>query len=124
MLRNQFYRVRSYPAAPTRTKPGRRLASACLGIALLVAPAGLAQAPCTLVRDINPKVDSISSDPKGWANLNRGYFAAKTVQHGNDGESRIIGAGEVILVEDTTGKGHLSKAVEGKLRHCIFVPID
>jgi hypothetical protein len=25
-----------------------------------------------------------------------------------DGESRVIGVGEVILVEDTTGKGHLS----------------
>ena len=42
----------------------------------------------------------------------------------SDGESRIIGAGEVILVEDTTGKGHLSKAVDGKLRHCIFVAVD
>ena len=42
----------------------------------------------------------------------------------SDGESRVIGAGEVILVEDTTGKGHLSQAVDGKLRHCIFVPVD
>ena len=42
----------------------------------------------------------------------------------SDGESRIIGAGEVILVEDTTGKGHLSKAVDAKIRHCIFVPVD
>jgi hypothetical protein len=42
----------------------------------------------------------------------------------SDGEARVIGAGEVILVEDTTGKGHLSKAVEGKIRHCIFVPVD
>jgi len=42
----------------------------------------------------------------------------------SDGESRIIGAGEVILVEDTTGKGHLSKAVGGKLRHSIFVTTD
>jgi hypothetical protein len=42
----------------------------------------------------------------------------------SDGESRVIGPGEVILVEDTTGKGHLSKAVDGALRHCIFVPID
>jgi hypothetical protein len=41
-----------------------------------------------------------------------------------DGESRIIGAGEVILVEDTHGKGHLSEAVGGKMRHSIFVPID
>ena len=41
-----------------------------------------------------------------------------------DGESRVIGVGEVILVEDTTGKGHLSQHVEGKIRHSIFVPID
>ena len=42
----------------------------------------------------------------------------------SDGEARVIGAGEVILVEDTSGKGHLSKAVEGKIRHCIFVPVE
>jgi hypothetical protein len=32
----------------------------------------------------------------------------------SDGESRVIGVGAVILVEDTTGKGHLSQHVEGK----------
>jgi len=42
----------------------------------------------------------------------------------SDGEARVIGAGEILLVEDITGKGHLSKAVEAKLRHSIFVPID
>jgi hypothetical protein len=42
----------------------------------------------------------------------------------SDGESRTIGAGEVLLVEDTSGKGHLSKSVAGKLRNSIFVPID
>jgi hypothetical protein len=42
----------------------------------------------------------------------------------SDGESRVIGAGEVILVEDTKGKGHLSKAVSQQIRHCIFVPVD
>ncbi len=42
----------------------------------------------------------------------------------SDGERRSIGAGEVILVEDTAGKGHLSKNLEAKLRHSIFVPID
>ena len=42
----------------------------------------------------------------------------------SDGEARIIAAGEVILVEDTSGKGHLSKAVDAEIRHCIFVPID
>ena len=42
----------------------------------------------------------------------------------SDGESRVIGTGEVILVEDTSGRGHLSKAVDARLRHCIFVPLD
>jgi len=42
----------------------------------------------------------------------------------SDGETRIIGAGEVLLVEDTTGKGHLSKAVDGRMRRSIFVPIE
>ncbi len=42
----------------------------------------------------------------------------------SDGERRSIGAGEVILVEDTAGKGHLSKNLEARLRHSIFVPID
>ena len=42
----------------------------------------------------------------------------------SDGEVRKIGAGEVLLVEDTTGKGHFSKAVNSKMRHSIFVPIE
>jgi len=42
----------------------------------------------------------------------------------SDGESRVIGAGEVILVEDITGKGHLSKSVNNQMRHSIFVPIE
>jgi hypothetical protein len=28
------------------------------------------------------------------------------------------------LVEDTTGKGHRSQAVGGKMHHSLFVPID
>jgi len=42
----------------------------------------------------------------------------------SDGERRVIGAGEVLLVEDVTGRGHLSKAVSGQIRHSIFIPID
>ena len=42
----------------------------------------------------------------------------------SDGEVRRVKAGEVVLVEDTWGKGHLSKAIDNKTRHCIFVPID
>ena len=35
-----------------------------------------------------------------------------------------IGAGEVILVEDTTGKGHLSQAVGDTIRHSFFIPVE
>ena len=42
----------------------------------------------------------------------------------SDGESRKIGKGEVILVEDTSGKGHLSKSINNEMRHSIFVPIE
>ena len=42
----------------------------------------------------------------------------------SDGEARIIGAGEVILVEDINGKGHLSQAVNNQVRRSIFVPVD
>jgi len=42
----------------------------------------------------------------------------------SDGEAREIGAGEVILVEDTHGKGHLSQSIGGKIRHSIFIPIE
>jgi uncharacterized cupin superfamily protein len=42
----------------------------------------------------------------------------------SDGETRTIGAGEVFLVEDVHGKGHISQAVGGKFRHSIFVSIE
>ena len=42
----------------------------------------------------------------------------------SDGESRVINAGEVILVEDTHGKGHLSDHIDGKIRHSLFIPIE
>lgn len=40
-----------------------------------------------------------------------------------DGESRIFGPGEVFLAEDTTGQGHISSAVEGKVRHSLFITL-
>ena len=42
----------------------------------------------------------------------------------SDGESRVIDAGEIILVEDVSGKGHLSQSVGGAMRHSIFIPIE
>ncbi len=42
----------------------------------------------------------------------------------SDGESRAIGAGEIVLVEDTTGKGHLSQAVGQQMRRSVFVAVE
>lgn len=42
----------------------------------------------------------------------------------SDGESRIIEPGEVFLVEDVVGRGHLSQHIESKIRHSIFIPIE
>ncbi len=42
----------------------------------------------------------------------------------SDGESRTFGAGDILFVEDTAGKGHLSKAVRGQARKCLFIKVD
>lgn len=40
------------------------------------------------------------------------------------GESRIFGPGDVFLAEDTTGQGHISRAVDGQVRHSLFITLD
>lgn len=40
------------------------------------------------------------------------------------GETRRLGAGEILLAEDTTGQGHQSRAVDAQPRTCLFIPID
>lgn len=41
-----------------------------------------------------------------------------------DGSKRILGPGEILLAEDTTGQGHISRAVDGQPRTCLFIPLD
>lgn len=41
-----------------------------------------------------------------------------------DGTRRRIGAGEILLAEDTTGRGHRSIAVDGQPRRCLFIALD
>jgi hypothetical protein len=41
-----------------------------------------------------------------------------------DGTKRIVHAGEILLAEDTTGQGHISRAVAGKARKSLFVLLD
>ncbi|HCV28577.1 MAG TPA: hypothetical protein QGI07_09380 [Dehalococcoidia bacterium] len=41
-----------------------------------------------------------------------------------DGSTRLIGTGEILLAEDTTGHGHISRAVAGQMRRSLFVTLD
>ena len=40
------------------------------------------------------------------------------------GERRRFSGGEILLVEDTTGRGHRTRAVDGRMRRSLFIPID
>jgi Cupin domain len=42
----------------------------------------------------------------------------------SDGEARVLGAGDVMLVEDTAGKGHQAKSLDGPAFRAIFVAIS
>jgi hypothetical protein len=37
------------------------------------------------------------------------------------GEARLLGAGTILLAEDMTGQGHISRNVGGEPRTCLFV---
>lgn len=41
-----------------------------------------------------------------------------------DGTKRMLGPGEILLAEDTTGRGHRSRAVGTDPRRSIFVTLD
>jgi hypothetical protein len=39
-----------------------------------------------------------------------------------DGTKRVLGPGDILLAEDTTGRGHISRAVRGAPRTSRFIP--
>lgn len=41
-----------------------------------------------------------------------------------DGTRRILRTGDILLAEDTTGQGHISRAVAGKPRKSLFITLD
>jgi quercetin dioxygenase-like cupin family protein len=41
----------------------------------------------------------------------------------SDGETRTFRPGDILLVEDVSGKGHKSRAPDGKPRRSIFLPV-
>ncbi|MBM2825102.1 MAG: hypothetical protein HW402_766 [Dehalococcoidales bacterium] len=42
----------------------------------------------------------------------------------SDGTTRRLGPGEIMLAEDTTGKGHISRAVNNQPRNSLFIALD
>ena len=37
------------------------------------------------------------------------------------GETRLLGPGSILLAEDLTGEGHISRHVDGQPRTCLFI---
>lgn len=42
----------------------------------------------------------------------------------SDGETRRFAGGDVLLVEDTTGKGHCTRHTRPERRRSLFIPLD
>lgn len=42
----------------------------------------------------------------------------------SDGETRRLAGGDVLLVEDTSGKGHQTRHTRSERRRSLFIPLD
>lgn len=40
-----------------------------------------------------------------------------------DGSRRIFKSGDILLAEDTTGRGHISRAIDGQPRKSVFITL-
>ena len=45
------------------------------------------------------------------------------IEVGN-GEKRLFSSGDILLAEDTTGRGHISRAVNAEVRWSVFVVLE
>lgn len=41
-----------------------------------------------------------------------------------DGSRRIFSTGDILLAEDISGRGHISRAIDGKSRKSVFIILD
>ena len=73
--------------------------------------------------DARVEIDDVLP-PRGWMPVEVVVGRHLAEDDPGGGEAGRIGAGEILLVEDTSGKGHLSKAFEGKVRRCVLVTLD
>ena len=51
------------------------------------------------------------------------YLSGATEIEVSDGEKRVVGPHEIVLVEDTSGKGHISRIVDGSEQIALFLPV-
>lgn len=42
----------------------------------------------------------------------------------SDGEKRVFSGGDILLVEDVTGKGHRTRHIEPKTRRSLFIELE
>jgi hypothetical protein len=40
------------------------------------------------------------------------------------GDRRVLGPGSILLAEDLTGQGHISRGIGGERRASLFIPLD
>ena len=72
-------------------------------------------------RETEPSYDYDWHQPpqKQWIILLDGEIAIEV----GDGETRTFGGGEILRVEDTTGRGHKTKQLSPGDRRSLFIPI-
>lgn len=85
----------------------------------------------SLTQAFNAKTVAVMSSPPGWYGdwhpvpqrqfifILIGQLEVKV----SDGEGRTFGPGAVVLVEDTFGKGHISRVVGKERGYCVVVPL-
>lgn len=52
------------------------------------------------------------------------HLAGRAEMEVSDGERRLIGPGDVVLVEDTSGKGHITRRLGDEDRVTLFLLLD
>jgi hypothetical protein len=87
--------------------------------------------PISMSQLFQPEGAAFISSPSGWMGNwhpapQRQYFfclAGQLEVEVSDGEIRTFGPGEVVLVEDTWGKGHISRVVGEDRVYAVVVPL-
>ncbi|MFC1886269.1 hypothetical protein ACFLZM_04365 [Thermodesulfobacteriota bacterium] len=52
------------------------------------------------------------------------YLSGKTEIEVSDGERRVFKTGDILLVEDTTGKGHRNRTIDDQPKRTAFVRLE